>query len=138
MATPKDPAGEIRKRIEEDLDFATDRLSTLGRQMAFGTLALAWTLVVGDEAKVVKVSRDTLLVAAAVSMLAVLFDFLQYTCAYTDSRHALRRLEAGHSGKYDRRRWAYRLRSFFFYAKLSVSFAAAGWLLAIILWAVRV
>ncbi|MFN7943396.1 MAG: hypothetical protein U0X73_17520 [Thermoanaerobaculia bacterium] len=124
---------DIRKRILDDLDFATDRLSTQTRQVAFGVLALFWALVVGETPEHVAVPRRGLLAIAVLALGALLADFLQYLSAYVASQQARRSLAPGAAAPYDTRWISYRLRVCFFFIKIGLVVLAASALIALLM-----
>ena len=75
---------EIKKIIEE-LQFLSDKLSTQVRMVAFGLLAITWTILVGESAFLRKLSEGlgkSLLLIAVLSIFILLVDFLQYVIGY--------------------------------------------------------
>jgi len=79
-----------------DLDFVTTRISDQVRTIALGILAFVWLFIAGgDKAPVLPTtpSRDLLLTAAGLALLALLVDYAQYLFAYLNSQQALKRIE---------------------------------------------
>jgi len=75
---------EIKKIIEE-LQFLSDKLSTQVRMVAFGLLAITWTILVGESAFLRKLSEGlgkSLLLIAVLSIFILLVHFLQYVIGY--------------------------------------------------------
>src|SRR5262245_39469298 len=74
--------------IFEDLNFSTDRLSTQVRQISFGVLAIIWAILIGDANVGVNIRYS--LALAALAVITMLLDLIQYVAAYLASRRALR------------------------------------------------
>lgn len=128
---------EVKKRVLDDLDFATDRLSSQTRQIAFGVLAFVWALLVGEGAKGIAVQRRILLAVAAIALGALIADFLQYLSGYCASQRARRVLSPDVVSPYNKRWLSYRLRSWFFFIKIGLVLVAAIMLIIILVGALN-
>ena len=69
------------KDVRTDLEFATDRLSSQARSMAFGTLAVIWATLIGED-KGLTLDRTLSLLVATLAVATLLLDFFQYLAAY--------------------------------------------------------
>lgn len=105
-------------KVTADLDFVSDRLSSQARSVSIGVIAIVWAVSVGDLKQGVTPPRAELLIVAAAAVLTMSLDFLQYVAAFFTGRKALRSVLSGGDGLYDVTWWSYRLRSYFFWAKL--------------------
>ena len=76
--------------ITEDLNFLTDRLSTQVRTTALGVLVFSWGLLMGEStvarSLAAQLKRD-LVAVAALAVLAMLCDILQYLFGYWNTRN---------------------------------------------------
>jgi hypothetical protein len=99
--------------VFEDLNFSTDRLSAVAREISLGVLAIVWALLVGENAVSVGITKEQLLGLAASSIITMLLDFSQYIAAYVSGRRAM-----GSGGLYKTKWWSYRIRFVCFYSKL--------------------
>jgi hypothetical protein len=85
------------KGFKDDLDFTADRLSSQVRAIALGLLAVTWAILIGESTIFKHLSAEIgqwLLRVGALSVLALLFDFLQYVFGYIYSDHLRKMLEA--------------------------------------------
>jgi len=105
-------------RLLEDLDFASDRLSSQVRQISLGALALVWALLVGRDEMTQSVDAAGLLRVALLSVLTLSADFFQYVAGFLASRKAWESYRAGGDGKYDRKWPMWRARQVCFWAKI--------------------
>jgi hypothetical protein len=119
-------------RVLEDLNFATDRLSTEVRQISLGLLGLIWALLVGEAKLSIAVDTKPLLVVAALSILAMVIDFIQYIAGYFASRRAWDDIRSGGQGRYQREWWSYRIRTWSFGAKIIVSLGGTALMLGVL------
>lgn len=119
-------------RVLDDLNFATDRLSTEVRQISLGLLALVWALLVGEAKLSIAVEVKFLLVVAALSILAMAIDFVQYIAGYFASRRAWDDIRSGGQGRYDRQWWSHRIRTWSFGAKIIVSLGGTALMLGVL------
>jgi hypothetical protein len=125
-----------KSRIQDELNFASDRLSSQVRTTALGSLALSWGLLVGESQTAKSAANDlkwNLLAVGSLAVLALFLDFLQYLAGYLNARKAFESVVVDANGKevgqYDAKAWSYRFRRFFFYAKMIVLAINVGWLL---------
>jgi len=125
-----------KSKIQDELNFVSDKLSSQVRTTALGALALSWGLLVGESPTAKAVANDlkwNLLAVGSLAVLALFVDFLQYLAGYLNARKAFKSVVVDASGKevgqYDDEAWSYRLRRFFFFAKMVVLAISVGWLL---------
>ena len=125
---PKPPVPTSNKAVVlADLDFATDRLSTQVRQLSLGVLAVSWALLVKDEGTPsLTLGTPVLLGFAAMAILTMVVDFLQYLAAYFASRRALEDLKDGGTGKYKNSWRSFRARKWCFALKLGLCLVTVG------------
>lgn len=121
-----------KARVLEDLNFSSDRLSTEVREISLGLLALVWALLVGEVKLNAPDSTRILLVIAAVAVLTMLFDFLQYLGGYFASRRTWEDLRLGGDGRYHREWWSHRVRRGSFGVKIVLCFANCVAMLALL------
>ena len=121
--------------IITELGFVTDRLSSQIRTTALGALALSWGLLIGESAT----ARDLaarlkwhLVGVGAAAVLALFCDFLQYVAGYVDTLGVYRKMRKAKKAEtsYNEKSAFFRLRMFFFYAKMIVLSVTVVWLLS--------
>jgi hypothetical protein len=108
-----------KAEIIKELDFVTDTLSKQVRTTALGTLVFAWGLLVGESAAARSIAGQVqwhLVGVGAVSILAMLFDFLQYVAGYRSVKALYDKMDVENQeeGWYDETSYSYRLRFLFF------------------------
>jgi hypothetical protein len=125
-----------KSKIQDELNFVSDKLSSQVRTTALGALALSWGLLVGESKTAQAVADDlkwNLLAVGGLAVLTLFFDFLQYFEGYLNARSAFKNVakddKGTEVGQYDDKAWSYRLRKFFFFAKMIVLAIDVGWLL---------
>ena len=129
------------EKVIEELNFLSEVLSTRVRTLATGVLALAWVFVLGnaikDEHAGFIADRD-LVAPIVLAFLSLLADLSQYWCGLVGTRRHLQRMEKSDltSADYDYDSVAYRLRTIFFYLKLSFMLASVAWLLFLLIEAI--
>jgi len=107
-----------KERIYEDLNFASDTVSSQVRQISLGVLALVWALLVGEDKLDLTLGPRPLLLVASLSVLTMMVDFGQYVAAYTASLRAKDRLKRVGVGAYDSKWLSYRIRQASFRLKI--------------------
>lgn len=117
-------------RIVTELEFLSDRLSTQVRTIAIGLLAVTWATLIGESTTLRSLAgqlRSKLLVVAALCVLALVFDFVQYLFGYVTVNRTRRQIEDAQQreGKYDYESLSWCLRNLFFWAKQAIILAAA-------------
>jgi hypothetical protein len=129
----------VKKPLEElyeDLNFATDRISSQVRTLTFGVLALVWLFLSGNkDAPILKIgSREPLVVIAGLCIATLLLDAAQYWGMYRSARKLLRDAEAAREteAEYDERTPMRILQQVCFWAKQLLAAIAALWLIALI------
>jgi hypothetical protein len=109
--------------ILKELAFVTDRLSTQVRSVALGVLAFSWGLIVSDS-RVAQDLRELLIKnlvgIGAAAIVVMLFDFLQYLAGYSNTMKAYKEMASSGTdhAEYDEASKSFKLRKFFFYAKM--------------------
>jgi hypothetical protein len=87
------------KELQETAKEARDYLNERSRVVAAGVLAIVWGLLVSAPISALRMrpsSRKVLVLAALLGLLALLFDFLQFSCEYLAARlYAIRLLGPG-------------------------------------------
>jgi len=123
--------------IYENLNFASDRLSTQIRTLTLGVLALVWLFLSGSKDVPALKLGDTnvpLLVIAALCVLTLLIDVVQYWASYLSSDAVRREAESKSqtTAEYDETSLLRRLQQWCFWAKQITSVLATAWLLLIL------
>jgi hypothetical protein len=128
-----------KSKIQEELNFLSDKLSSQVRTTAIGGLALSWGLLVGESRAAQAVTNDlkrSLIAVGALAVLVLFFDFLQYYAGYLNARAAFKNVykdkDGREVGQYDDKACSYRFRRFFFFAKMIVLTVDVGWLLFVL------
>ncbi len=129
------------KDLVTELQYLSDRLSTQVRTIALAVLALVWLFLAGgkDAPTLTRYPpRWCLLVVAALALMAMMCDHLQYVSGYVSSKRTLDEAERKEKAKtdFDYTSWPYRLRVWMFWAKQALTFAAVATLVGAIGWAV--
>jgi hypothetical protein len=125
------------KDIYDDLNFATDRLSTQVRTLVLGILALVWAFLSGNKDVLplrLGASKEPLVLIGAICILTLVLDLLQYMCLYVSANQVRQRAEAANddTAEYDERGGIRRIQRFLFWAKQVTTLGAAVWLLILI------
>lgn len=119
-----------KKRIQDDKDFTSSRISESTRYLGFGLAAVAMALLTSDAAfpkKLMAAHPTPVILAAALGCLTIFADYLHYLFGYLASDEAARNRD-GDFG-YLTQSIYYRARRWFFYSKQI--FAALGFLFLI-------
>ena len=122
--------GLALKEVVGELHVLSDRISTQARSIALGIVALVWALLTnGDDSKlgILVTERRVLIWLAFLSILALVFDYLQYVSGYWDTCRVLSKAEdrGEEEAVFNKRSLFRRLRNFFFYVKQVVVMLAA-------------
>jgi|SRR5271155_2763536 len=135
---PDAPAAPKRLGISyagviERLEKVSDRISAQVRTLGLGTLAFTWGLLVGQSAvanDIAKSLRWHLLLIGALTIAALLLDFLQYVSGYFVANNLRATMEREHKdwGKFRYKSFPYRVQSFCFVAKQVLMIVTAIWL----------
>jgi len=126
-----------KKKVIEELDFLSDRVSTQVRTVAVGLIIVTWGLLMGESRAVIPASgclRTGLLSVGVLAVIAMFCDYLQYLSGYLNARSLLEDMEetGAQEGQYDKNVLSYQLRGFFFCVKQWVLFGAIGLFIAVI------
>jgi hypothetical protein len=119
------------KEINDELDFVTDRISTQVRTIALSVLALVWLFLAGGKdapALPTAPARPMLLGIAAVTIAALVADYLQYLFGYLATNAVRIRAEAARekAADFDYSDYRYRLRVWFFWGKQFLTLVAVA------------
>jgi hypothetical protein len=125
-------------KIYEHLDFASGHISTQIRTLTLGVLALVWLFLSGssDVAAVkLRATNRSLLAIAALCILTLLIDLLQYWAFYLSSNAVRRRAESQDQkeAEYDETSFMRRLQQGCFWAKQITAILVVAWLLLILI-----
>lgn len=123
--------------IYENLNFASDRLSTQIRTLTLGVLALVWLFLSGNKdvhALKLVASNEQLLAIAALCVLTLLIDATQYWLSYLSSNAVRREAESKKrtDAEYNETSLLRRLQQGCFWAKQISAVLATAWLLLIL------
>lgn len=123
--------------IYDNLNFASDRLSTQIRTLTLGVLALVWLFLSGSKdvsAINLGTSNRPLLAIAGLCVLTLLIDAVQYLASYLSSNSTRREAESKNQteAEYDEASKLRRLQQACFWAKQISSALATIWLLLIL------
>jgi hypothetical protein len=130
---------EVKKPLEEiyeDLNFASDRISSQVRTLTFGVLALVWLFLSGNkDAPILKIgSHSPLVIIAGLCIATLLVDAIQYWAMYRSARKVLQDAD-NHNRKeaeYDDRSFMRIIQQDCFWAKQLLAVIAAIWLIVLI------
>lgn len=128
---------ESLTKIYDNLNFASDRLSTQIRTLTLGVLALIWLFLSGgkDVASLKLVAgKKQLLSIAGLCVLTLLSDAVQYWASYLSSNAVRQKAERAKQSEaeYDERSFMRRLQQGSFWAKQITAIIATTWLLLIL------
>ena len=123
--------------IYDNLNFATDRLSTQIRTLTLGDLALVWLFLSGNkEVPLLKLggSTDPLLLIASLCVITLLIDAIQYWAYYYSSKAVRIKAEAAgeEEAEYDESTFLFRVQMGSFWLKQFTAMLATLWLLVLI------
>jgi len=126
------------KDIVEELQWVSDRISTQVRTLGVGLIAITWGLLIGQPqiaGPLPEWIKKHLLIIGLLALSAMVFDFLQYICAYRHARASLSEMEDKElrETEYDYTAWSYRFRTLFFWVKQLLIGVACIWFLAVII-----
>lgn len=120
-------------KIYENLDFATDRLSTQIRTLTFGILALVWLFLSGskDVPALQLGSKRQLLGVALLCVLTLFIDVVQYWSSYMSSNDVRKTTEERNEKEaaYDETSILRRLQRGCFWVKQVTALLATVWFL---------
>jgi hypothetical protein len=126
-----------KDELTEELDWITNKISALVWVLNLGTLGITWSLLITttipDRLKITFVQARWIFL---LSLLALLFELLQYLSAYFMCRKMQKAIEnerSDYSLKYDVDSWLYKWRLRSFYLKIGLTISASVLLLAFIL-----
>jgi len=126
------------EKVNKDLDWLCDRISTQVRTMSIGLLAITWGMLIGKP----EISqplplwlKKNLLAISILALISLFSDFLQYIFGLwvVDSLRKSMEKKKQIEAEYDYGTIPYKLRGFFFWVKLSLIVIACLWFLALII-----
>jgi len=121
-----DEKREARKKVLEQKEKMSSRISDLCRYIGFGLVAVVYTILTSESKVVISIYEhytDWLLGIAFLGLLTIIFDYLQYLGGYYSVEKALKN-EAGNY-QYDDESFWYCLRNSAFIFKQSTAFIGA-------------
>jgi len=126
------------EKVIEDLDWLCDRISTQVRTVSIGLLAIAWGLLIGKPEIVQPLPmwlKKNLLAIGILALVAMFSDFLQYFFGWRVVDHSRKSMEDKKQteAEYDYDTITYRLRHFFFWAKMVIMVIACIWFLVVMI-----
>lgn len=133
-AEPNELHALRRKRIQDDKDFTSGRISESARYVGFGLAALTVAFLTSDASfpkKLIVQSGQYILFASALGCLTILFDYLHYVTGYLASEQAAQN-RSGDFG-YVTDSTYYRARLWFFVAKQITAVVGAVTFIAVLL-----
>ncbi len=117
---------EARKKVLEQKEKVSARVSDLCRYIGFGLVAVVYAILTSDSKAVISIYEHYtgfLLGVAALGVFTIIFDYLQYLGGYYSVEKALKN-EIGNY-QYDDKSFWYRLRSSAFIFKQFTAFIGA-------------
>jgi hypothetical protein len=118
----------------------TAQISTLTRTVSLGVLALAWLFLSRSQevsGLPSSVSNGNMLAIAALSILAISFDLLQYVMGYRNVDLARKSAQKNSKDQFKYPNDIYRKARFlFFYAKICFTVIAALWMVIVLAFAI--
>jgi hypothetical protein len=128
LLEPKDR----EKRVKEDKDYTSSKIGDLSRLIAYGIIAVAFTLLTSTapfSVALVKAFPYELRGVAILGIASAVLDYAQYLVGYIDSSAALKR----ENYRYSKSSPWYRLRIAFYWAKQASALVGATLLACTIL-----
>jgi hypothetical protein len=127
-------AATIEKVVEE-LNFLTEKLSSLVWTLNVGALGITWTLLITDVPVNFRFSVRNALWVFVPCLLSMLGEIVQYLAGYFSVREACKKIESGAKDfQYDEGDFLHRARRFFFGWKIACALIAAVILLYTLFW----
>ena len=126
------------EKVIEDLDWVCDRISTQVRTISIGLLAITWGMLISKP----EISeplplwlKKNLLAIGILGLVTMFSDFLQYFFGLlvVDGLRKSMEEKKQTEAEYDYSTITYKLRDFFFWAKLVLVVIACIWFLAVII-----
>lgn len=126
MSVDDEKRAEARKARLEDKKDVSGRIGETSRFIAFGLVALTFTIhgsESGISKKILTDYESLINLAGVLGCLSIVSDYLQYMCGYFSNVDALKRKENDYA--YDRKNVFYKGRFVFFWAKQVFAFFGA-------------
>lgn len=123
-------------KIDEELDWTTDKISSRVWTLNLGTLATTWSLLIAAGSSDKLIGNANALPIMSLCILAMLFDLGQYCAAYWNARSIEKGLKGSDRDEYeyDKSAFLYKLRVACFYIKIVLSLVAGAWLFVTLVW----
>jgi hypothetical protein len=126
-----------KEKVLTQLDLLTDQLSTQVRTIAFGALAFAWGLLLGDSAVARSIAERLewhLVAVGAMAVLTMSLDFAQYLAGYVNVLSLYHTMETAKTdnGEYDTSTYSFKFRLYLFYLKMISLGVTVLWLLSVL------
>jgi len=126
------------KKVVDELQWVSDRISTQIRTIGLGLIILTWGLIIGQPEIAGPIPASltkNLLIIGVVALGTMFCDFLQYFFAYLNSDILRKKMEIKKldEADYDYTAATYKLRTFFFWSKQVLLFVACIWFLIVII-----
>lgn len=123
MTDPEKKAEAMRDKVLSEKASVSSRISDLSRYIGFGLVAVVYTILTakpGALSESYSQYTDLLLWAGLFGVLTIVLDYLQYLGGYFSVGQALKNKEGGY--RYPSETFAYKFRSFAFWAKQFTTF----------------
>ncbi len=127
-----------REKAAEKLKELSSQISTLIRTLSLSVLAVAWLFLSGnreDLALIAIVPKQHIIFVAALCIVAVGLDLIQYIAAYRQVKKDYARAKASENTN-DVVFSESRVRTSCFVAKIVFALFAAAWLIGLLIWAI--
>jgi hypothetical protein len=122
--------------VLEELDFLTEKLSSLVWTLNVGALGITWTLLITDVPVNFRFSVRNAVWVFVPCLLSILGEIVQYLAGYFLMRRACKKMEKDRLEDYqfDETDFLHRVRRFFFGWKITLALIAAMILLYTLFW----
>jgi hypothetical protein len=126
------------KEVVEELQWVSDRISTQVRTLGVGLIAITWGLLIAQPQIAGPLPdwiEKHLLIVGILALGAMVCDFMQYICAYWNTKGLLDHMEREglKEAEYDYASRLYKSRALFFWLKQILIGIAYIWFLAVII-----
>jgi hypothetical protein len=115
---------DLEKQVKDDKDYTSLKIGELARFVSYGEIALAFSVLTSTSTfsiNFVKEYGSFILLASALSIFSILFDYFQYLSGYIDSSKVSRK----ENFLYSKSSFFYKTRVFCFWAKQFTAIFAA-------------
>jgi hypothetical protein len=120
-----------KKDLVDELNWITDKISSQVWTLNLGVLGTTWTLLIATTNTKLQFQPAEAFPILFLCIASLTCEMLQYLSGYANDRRILKNVEAKNlqTFEYDPKAFLYRLRMFFFYAKILLTVFAALFLL---------